>query len=136
MKNRFILSSLIVVAIFTSGCATTPDYDSDTMHNKAAYLSKLTRKVQVMVRHDISENEAIHKEADRKFPQLMSQFDEYSLFFKDHNGTAVTLMCNKEKTKSLIEDAACTGSVEGGDFFEQNLTCEFHLDIEAICNQK
>lgn len=133
MTNKLIVTSLIIIASFGSGCATT-QYDSDTMHNKAAYLSKLTRKVQVMVKHDISDSDTIHREADKKFPNLMKQFADYSLFFKDHNGTAVTLMCNKDETKSLIEDAACTGSIEGGNFFEQNLSCDFHLDIDAICN--
>ncbi len=132
MKKKIILITLMIVGILSTGCGVK-QYDSDIMHNKAAYLSKLTRKTQVLVRRNISDGTVMHSYMDKKFPKLMDQFDGYSLFFKDHNGTAVLLLCDKDKTKALVEDASCTGRVEGGDFFEQELTCEFHLDISSIC---
>lgn len=131
--KKIIISILILTLMMSSvGCADKL-YDSDTIHNKAAYLSKLTRKTQVAVRNNVSDGEELRLKMTQKFPRLVNQFNEYSLFFKDSNGTAVLLMCNKEETKSLVEDAACTGSVEGGDFFTKELPCDFHLDITTVC---
>jgi len=52
---------------------------------------------------------------------------------KDDNGIAVVLICSINKEKALLEDAACTGQLEGGLLFEQNLPCIFHLNIKEVC---
>lgn len=117
----------------TTGCCKK-QFEPEEMHQKGVHLTKLTRKAQVAVRHNITDSDQLYAEVNNKYPVLMKEFSEYSIFIKEDNGTAVTLMCDSKKTKSLLEDAACTGSLEGGLFFEQNLSCEFHLDLKKVCS--
>lgn len=132
---RKVITSITIIAIasLTTGCCKK-QFDPEEMHQKGVHLTKLTRKAQVAVRHNITDSDQLYVEMNHKYPDLMKEFSEYSIFIKDENGTAVTLMCDSEKTKSLLEDAACTGSLEGGLFFEQNLSCEFHLDLKNVCS--
>lgn len=125
--------SIIVMVSLATGCSKK-QFDPEEMHQKGTHLTKLTRKVQVAVRHNITDSEQLYSVMNKKYPILMKEFSEYSIFIKEDNGTAVILMCDAEKNKSLLEDAACTGSLEGGYFFEQNLSCEFHLDLKKVCN--
>ncbi len=125
--------SILILLSLTTGCSKK-QFDPEEMHQKGTYLTKLTRKAQVAVRHNITDSEQLYSVMNKKYPSLMKEFSEYSIFIKEHNGTAVILMCNAEKNKSLLEDAACTGAVEGGYFFEQNLSCQFHLDLKKVCN--
>lgn len=125
--------SIIMMVCLATGCSKK-EFNPEEMHQKGAHLTKLTRKAQVAVRHNITDREELYGVMNKKYPVLMKEFSEYSIFIKENNGTAVVLMCNAEKNKSLLEDAACTGSLEGGFFFEQNLSCEFHLDLKKVCN--
>lgn len=128
------ITTISLILLFVSGCVAK-DIDPEVMYQKGAHLTKLTRKVQVAVHHGVTDEKVLYSQALEKYPQDMSEFSDYSLKMKNDNGTAVILLCNAEKTKALLEDAACTGELEGGTWFEKNYTCTFHLNINHICRK-
>lgn len=127
-------TTISVILLFVSGCAAK-DFDPEVMYQKGAHLTKLTRKVQVAVHNGVTDDKELYTQALEKYPQDMSEFSDFSLIMKNDNGTAVLLLCDAEKTKALLEDAACTGELEGGVWFQENYTCTFHLDIKQICEK-
>ncbi|WP_428025921.1 hypothetical protein [Arcobacter sp.] len=135
MRTRFILVAISSLFIFTIvGCANQT-INSEVMYEKSSFLTKLTRKVQVGVRKNINNEEELYSFISKKFPNEMDNFSQYSIRMKNDNGIAVVLMCNKEKTKALIEDAVCKAEVEGYDLYTKELPCEFQLNIEEVCKK-
>jgi len=134
MIRKITIAILITITtIVVSGCAPKL-YDAETLHQKGAYLTKITRKVKVAIRKDI-EDDKLKIYIQNKYQNDMKEFSDYSIIIKNQNGTAVVLMCDKEKTKALLEDLSCTGSLEGGYLFKENLPCDFHLDIAEECKR-
>lgn len=127
-------TTISIILLFVSSCAAK-NIDPEVMYKKGAHLTKLTRKVQVAVHHGVTDEKVLYSQTLEKYPQDMSEFSDYSLRMKNDNGTAVILLCDAEKTKALLEDAACTGGLEGGTWFKENYTCTFHLNIKQICEK-
>jgi len=136
MKNIKILTftTISVIVLFASGYSAK-DIDPEVMYQKGAHLTKLTRKVQVAIHHGVTDEKVLYSQTLEKYPQDMSEFSDYSLSMKNESGIAVVLLCDAEKTKALLEDAACTGELEGGTWFKENYTCTFHLNINQVCKK-
>lgn len=122
---------LVVIAISISGCASDL-YDVEVLHNKAANIKNMTKKVKGAILRQIPD-EQIYGYIQERYPQDLKEFKEYSLQFKNVNGYAVVLMCDKDHTKALVEDISCTGAVEGGELFKEEVTCGFTLDVDIEC---
>ena len=134
MLKKIMITVFVTFVIFTStGCAAKT-YDAETLHQKGANLTKLTRKVKVAIRKQVADDK-LYIYINEKYPDDMVEFSDYSISIKNYNGTAVVLMCNKERTKALLEDLSCTGSLEGGYIFQRDLICDFHLNIEEECKK-
>ena len=132
IKKTLLSVSIILVVLISSGCVTkTPN--KEVLYEKGVHLTKLTRKVQVVIRNSALNSEELLIKMNKKYPKLMKEFTEYSIMIKNDNGIAVVLMCNINKEKALLEDAACSGELEGSLLFEQNLPCTFHLNIKEVC---
>lgn len=135
--NNF-LKNVILFFIFISvltGCVSK-GIEIEDISQKRALIPKLTGKVKAGILEGISNNDELLVFIKEEFPETVNKFSEYSIFIKNEKGTAVVLMCNKEGTKALIEDASCLGSVEGSSLFKKELPCEFQLDINDVCNKK
>lgn len=125
--------ALIVVAFSAGGCASAL-YEAEILHNKAANIKNLTNKAKAAILRQIPDD-IIYEYLQKNYPQDIKEFQEYSLQFKNTNGYAVILMCDKNKTKALIEDISCTGAVEGGELFKKDIACGFSLDVETECSK-
>lgn len=137
IKDKKIIITVFVtftITIFTSTGCGAKTYDAETLHEKGANLTKLTRKVKVAIRKQVVDDK-LYIYINEKYPNEMAEFSDYSIIVKNYNGTAAVLMCDKEKTKALLEDLSCTGTLEGGYIFQKDLTCDFHLDIEEECKK-
>lgn len=133
LKNITIALFIILITFTTTGCSSTL-YDAETLHQKGAHLTKITRKVKVAIRKGIAD-ENLSMYINKKYHNDMQEFSEYSIQMKSYNKTAIVLMCDKDKTKALLEDLSCTGALEGGYMFQKDLSCDFHLDIESECKK-
>lgn len=125
--------TLIIIAFSISGCASDL-YDVGILHNKAANIKNLTKKAKGAILRQIPDD-MIYRYMQERYPQDLKEFEEYSLQFKNVNGYAVILMCDKEQTKALVEDISCTGAVEGGKLFQEDIACKFSLNIETECSK-
>ncbi len=131
MSLKRIAVTIFIVGFFVNGCASKLN-DTGTLHNKASELKNLTKKAKGAILRKIPD-EQIYTYLEDRYPDELQEFSEYSLHIKNVNGFAVILMCNKEQTKALVEDISCTGAVEGGELFKEDLECSFHLDVEKEC---
>jgi len=122
---------MFIIGLFVNGCASKLS-DVEVLHNKAAELKNLTKKAKGAILRDVPDDK-LYSYLEERYPVELQEFSDYSLYIKNVNGYAVVLMCDKEQTKALIEDISCTGAVEGGEFFKEDLECTFHLDIEKEC---
>jgi hypothetical protein len=125
--------ALIAVAFSISGCASSL-YEAQVLHNKAANIKNLTNKAKGAILRQIPDD-IIYEYLQKNYPRDIEEFQEYSLQFRNANGYAVILMCDKKKTKALIEDISCTGAVEGGELFKEDIACGFSLDVETECSK-
>lgn len=130
---KVILTALLVVATnLITGC--TPRLLSpDAIHMKSSAFSELTNKVQAEILYGTTDSQQLYVLMYKKYPELMKQFSQYTIFVKEENGTAVALMCDSSMSKALLEDSTCTGTLDSKNMFEQNLTCTYHLDLNKIC---
>jgi hypothetical protein len=131
MFFKRIVVTIFIVGLFVNGCASKLN-DTETLHNKAAELKNFTKKVKGAILRQVPDEQLYIYLQDR-YPSELQEFSEYSLQIKNVNGFAVVLLCDKEQTKALIEDISCTGAVEGGELFKQDLECSFQLDVEKEC---
>lgn len=127
-----ILLSICIVLI-TNGCASKL-YDAETLHQKGADLTKITRKAKVAIRNNIS-SEELYLYMSNKYPEDMASFTEYKIFMKRDKDVAIVLMCDSQGEKALLEDLSCTGALEGGYHFKKELQCDFHLNIKDECKK-
>lgn len=125
-----LVSSMVILSV--SGCASSK-INSETIHQKNAFITKLTRKVHVAIREDITSSDDLLSFVNEKFPDVMKNFSEYSILVKNDSQKAVVLMCNKEKTKALVEDVVCTAKVDAPKLYEKDLSCDFQLDVVEVC---
>ncbi len=125
-----VLISLVFLAV--SGCAGSK-FDSDTIHQKNAFITKLTRKTHVAVRKNITDSDELLGFVNEKFPAIMNNFTEYSIVLKNDLQHVVVLMCDKEKTKALVEDVVCTAKVDAPKLYEKDLPCDFQVDVLEVC---
>jgi len=132
MYKKITIILFLAASLTVTGCASKL-YDAEILHEKAINITKLTRKVKVAIRKKIS-NENLQSYIVEKYSEDINEFSDYFIAIKNNNGTAVVLMCDKDKTKALKEDLSCTASIEGSEHFKENLTCDFHLDIDKYCN--
>lgn len=132
--KRIIISSMILlIGIAIVGCSSKV-LDPEVMYQKGTALTYLTKKLQVIVHHGVSEPKELSAQMQKRYPEKMKEFSEYSLHMKNDNGTAVILMCDHNDSKALLEDVACGGSLEG-HWFNDDENCSFHLDIDVVCNR-
>ena len=125
-----VASSILLLSV--SGCASSK-FNSEKIHQKSAFITKLTRKVHVGIRKDISNSDELLVFVNEKFPDIIENFSDYSILVKNDSQKAVVLMCNKEKTKALVEDVVCTAKVDAPKLYEKNLSCDFQLDVLEVC---
>lgn len=131
-KLSVVLSVFLLLGI--TGCVNK-DFKKEEIYEKSAFITKLVRKVQVGVRKNINDSEELYSFIQKRFPKIMKNFSEYSLKFKNHNNTAVVLMCDKDGKIALVEDISCSGAIDSKDLYKENLPCEFTLDVEKECSK-
>jgi hypothetical protein len=129
IKSIFII--LISIALF-NGCVVK-NVQYENISEKRALIPKLTGKVKAGILEGLRTQEELKSFINEEFPQTIQKFEDYAVFMKNDNGTAVVLICSKDETKALIEDASCYGFIEGSELFKKELPCTFQLDIQEVC---
>jgi hypothetical protein len=129
----------IVLFLLVSGCVFSQDrIRSDDMFIKAAELRKLSTAVQAVVRFDDASSalsdEEVLTQATAHNPILLTAFQNFKVRLNRHGKQAVLLICTPSGGQALLEDAACTGTLEVHHWkSDKPLPCEFTVQAADVC---
>lgn len=136
------LISVVLVALLMSGCRAfaEPHIDEATMFPLAAALTKLSRAVDATVRYDtkaqsLPEGELLRSSTAHD-PGLLEPFAEYSVGVRVAAPDSSVLICTKDRTRGLLEDAGCSPAMDQHLWQSREpLACRPVLDLAAVCRR-
>ena len=136
MRTKTI--STIFLSILLIGCAVYGTSNDEDMYTLASALTKLSASVESTVRYkdppqNLSDSELLDL-ATRHDPRLLQPFTGYTLRVLREEHHAIVLVCTKDGTHALLEDAGCTGELDV--HLWQNKpqpACEFTLTVRQAC---
>lgn len=135
MRAKIVL--FVVALAFVAGCRVS-GADEEEMYRLASALTKLSAAVEATVRYEnplpgIGEQELLRL-ATQHDPSLLKPFENYSVRAMSQNRHAIVLLCTKDKTRGLIEDAGCSAKLDQHLWqAEQPKSCEFTVRIDEVC---
>lgn len=132
---------LVFAIIFSAqliGCASMAQAPkTEEMYIKASALTKLSASVESTVRYknppeNISD-EALLKLATEHDSALLAPFNDYTLKVLKSDKHAAVLVCTKDSTQALLEDAGCTAPMDVHRWKNAAEPCEFTLELSTLC---
>jgi hypothetical protein len=130
--------SIIMLSLFNTGCAYMAESPQDeNMYVKASALSKLSASVESTVRYknppaNISDEDLLLR-ASAHDPALLNPFANYTLKVLRADGHSAVLMCSKDASQALLEDAGCTAAMDLHRWKSSNQPCAFSLNLSQTC---
>jgi hypothetical protein len=135
------LIAIAFVALIANGCSAFADrIDESTMLPLAAALTKLSRAVDAAVRYDsgaaaLPEQELL-KSSTAHDPSLLEPFAEYAVGLSVRTPDSSVLVCTKDRSRGLLEDAGCTAPLDRHLWqAPEPLACRPVLDLAAVCRR-
>ncbi len=113
-------------------------FEEKKMYNLASSLTKLAKTVESTVRYKkpppgISDEELL-KLATEHDPGLIEPFTGYILKVFHQSRHGIVLVCTKDSSQGLLEDAGCSAEMDKHLWqYQPSLPCEFTLTVEDIC---
>jgi len=112
--------------------------DEEDMRILGAALTKLSRSVESTVRYktypeDIGERDLLAR-ATAHSPAQLEPFADYAIRINRVGKDSSVLVCDREETTGLLEDAGCTGRLDANLWQAPTRPCEFTLDVTKICS--
>ncbi len=136
MRTKTIFT--IFVSVLLIGCSIYSSSSDEDMYKLASALTKLSAAVESTVRYkdppqNLSDDELLDL-ATRHDPRLLQPFTGYKLRVLSQEHHAIVLICTKDGTHALLEDAGCTGELDV-HLWQSNpqLACEFTLTVAQTC---
>lgn len=135
MKKIYIVL-MISITLMLTGCVTKSPSPQEKMYTLASALTKLSAAVEATVRYDnpdqnLSDEELLELSTEHDV-SLREPFREYSVKILRDNRHAIVLVCTKDATKALLEDAGCTAEIESHHWLPKELPdCAFTLSNEV-----
>jgi hypothetical protein len=125
---------VVLIAVFLAACASV---GSDAEVNRiASSTTKLARMLEAYVYENGDgrnfTSDELAEEMEREDPQLVKLLEKYDLRFRAEGENSSVLVCRKEKDEAVVEDAGC--SAKSDMPWDEPHSCEFTLDLEAICS--
>ncbi len=135
MRTKIVL--FVVALTFVAGCRVS-GADEEEMYRLASALTKLSAAVEATVRYEdpqpgIGEQELLRL-ATQHDPALLRPFENYTVRAMSQDRHAIVLLCTKDKTRGLIEDAGCSAKLDA-HLWQANppKACEFTVKVEQAC---
>lgn len=66
-------------------------------------------------------------------PALCAPFDKDAVLVSAGDTYVALLLCNRERTRAIIEDVSCTPETDRRAWEEKKAPCAFTIDISAHC---
>lgn len=140
-RSAFLPVALVIVALLLSGCVPllcSSRQDGKQMYELGAKLILLSAAVEGRVRYEdvpagISEEELLIL-ATRHDPSLLEPFKPYLVKVLPENRHAVILICSKDGSRGLLEDAGCSRPMDKHLWqSEPPAPCRFTLSVTSVC---
>lgn len=129
---------LVIMLVFPACAFVNGAGESERMLVLGSALTKLSAAAESTERYKHPpENvscEKFFELATRHDPSLLTPFSDHALRVSRRDRHAVILVCTRDKTRALLEDAGCTARLDR-HLWEgtEALPCEFTLKMEDVC---
>ncbi len=133
--TRVVLISICLILV---GCRDSSADPREEMLTLASAVTKLSNVVESTCRYknppENTRDANLITLSTRHDPSLVYPFGGYTLRAKCESNHGVVLVCNKEATRALIEDSACTSKLDIHHWEQPNPTpCVFTMPVAIMC---
>lgn len=137
-----ILVCASLAAVFLLGACRASVGSDEVMDDYAYRLQTVAYAVHIYVtnanpRSDLSASELLAA-ATRKNPSLLEPFNEYFITVHRDGMLTSVLVCNREQTQALVEDAGCTSAKTDARLWKNSPRppCASQVDLAATCARR
>jgi hypothetical protein len=140
MTKIAYLCCYVIVLLSVAGCAHCPAKDDEKMLSLAVSLTKLSTKVESVVRYgnppeNASTNDLL-KLAVQRESTLLDDFSGYEIRIISSEKHAILLLCSGDGKRGLLEDLGCTAMLDRNLWREESdMPCRVSLSVELGCGQ-
>ena len=140
MKNTAKLVISIAFTLVVSGCAIKNIYNNEDYYSALkTKLKHITKAVHTVVKYEDTSKYKTDRElieySQGKDTLNLRAFDDYEILVSKTSKGAILLVCTKDKTTAIFEDAGCTdNSIDKSHYLNKNTPCTFTLDI-SVCTK-
>jgi hypothetical protein len=133
MRNTLILF-LLSFSILSCAHAT----EDEKMLQLGSALTKLSLAVEDFIHFedvpaDMTDTDILSRATDHD-PRLLTPFNDVKLRVKSDMKHAIILVCTKDETQALLEDAGCSAPLDAHLWESPSpLACEFTLSAAEAC---
>lgn len=130
------LVAYLLTAFTLLGCNShAAKYDPEVMYDLASHLKDVAESVDGIVKFGdgkMMSNDELIKVATESYPERREIFSRYNLLIKIDGANSALLLC--KSNVALIEDSGCTAVSDVQHWMsDQEIPCEFTIDVSAIC---
>ena len=134
-KMMRTLGFAVFLFVGVTACATA--YDEAEMQQMASAVTKVARQLDAYIfAYPESAELPSEKLVDvikSRDAQLMAALDQYRVRFRAVGENSSVLICSKDGSRALLEDAGCSATSDLHEWDGAALPCEFSLDLEKVC---
>ncbi len=124
MQKVYVVFMMSIVLMTTESAAIPNDYQ-EKMRTLSSALTKLSASVEATLKKPL-------EPSTKEEASLREPFREYSVKILRENNHAIVLVCTKDGTKALLEDAGCTPEMDSNRWMSKELPpCTFILSSEV-----
>lgn len=127
------VAALAALAAAAASCALLGGGNEGSMTRAAADLRRLSNAVQGEVWRGAAPDEDLMALACGRDHALCAALAQYSLQVKREGDEALLLLCAKDESRALLEDAACTPEIDFNPWEKGQLPCRFTLNAAEVC---
>jgi hypothetical protein len=132
----------ITAVLVLTGCATLgtgQPYSEDEMMALAADLTKVSAAAEANLRYgapsDALTDDGFLAQSVAHDPGLLKPFGAYTVKATRQGGHVTILVCSRDGTVAVLEDAGCTAALDRHRWKDDPPTpCAFSLDLAQVCS--
>lgn len=138
---RHTKKTFVIIATLVSACAFTQEAEvQEEMYTRASALTKLSASMEALIRYGNPLTRATEAEllaeGTAHDPALLANLGDFRIRVLSDDRHAVVLLCSKDGTRALLEDAGCTGALDVRHWDKPPVPCEFTLTAARACGRK
>jgi hypothetical protein len=129
---------MLVITIAATACQVGSTTDESEMYQLASRLTKLSAVVESTCFYKNPPSNTVDQAllgiATAHDTTLLEPFVDFKLRAECKQQHGFVLVCSKDGDRGLLEDAGCSGKLDGHLWKDHKKRCEFTLSVQAICD--